>query len=191
MIYTLEILTQPQSEPVTLQEMKNHLRVNDDAEDTLISAFIVVARQFFESYTGRAVHQQTFRQHVPYLNCPIYFMRAKLISVEGFFYYNSANTLTEITSYNSDLVSIPGGIWLDSYPITSSTKNPKAYVDYKAGWANNEVPEMVKLGIKLVASHYYENRNSHTEVELKQLPLGFKAIVDQFKTGMTNNWNLR
>lgn len=61
--FTLERLTQPEVEPVTLAEMKRHLRtfasVTD--EDTDITNLIVAAREWVEDYTGRIMIDQSWR----------------------------------------------------------------------------------------------------------------------------------
>lgn len=63
MRFVLERVTQPEIEPITLAEMKLHLRcfasVTDlDAE---ITDLIVGAREWVEDYTGRALIDQTWR----------------------------------------------------------------------------------------------------------------------------------
>ena len=54
MNFTLERVTQPDIEPVTLDEMKRHLRcfmsVTDEDDD--ITALIVAAREWIEDYTA-------------------------------------------------------------------------------------------------------------------------------------------
>lgn len=63
MNFTLERVTQPEVEVVTLAEMKRHLRtfaaVSD--EDADITALIVAAREWVEDYTGRALIDQSWR----------------------------------------------------------------------------------------------------------------------------------
>jgi len=49
----------PASEPVTLQEAKDHLRVTGSDEDTLISALISAARVKAEEECGYAIVTQT------------------------------------------------------------------------------------------------------------------------------------
>lgn len=63
MIFTLERVTDPDIEPVTLAEMKTHLRCFDDIsdEDSAITALIVGAREWVEDFTGRALIDQAWR----------------------------------------------------------------------------------------------------------------------------------
>lgn len=56
------LVTGPSEEPVSLAEAKLHLRVDDNADDALISALIVAARQHAENDTRRALVTQTWRQ---------------------------------------------------------------------------------------------------------------------------------
>lgn len=183
-MYTIEVITPPATEPVSVNELKAQLRLNDDSEDTLLSAYIKTARELFEAYTGRAVHPTTFRQHVPYFNSRVYLMKSQARSIASVKYWDQDDNLQTVGSYSSDVISCPGSVWLESYPITSRSKHPKAYVQFEAGWDTDKVPEMAKTAIKLLAAHYYENRNSHSETNLQTVPMGFKAVCDGYKTGL-------
>lgn len=55
-------LTAPASEPITLDELKAHLRVSNTADDAWLTAAIVASRYACEDYTGCAFIQRTFRQ---------------------------------------------------------------------------------------------------------------------------------
>lgn len=69
MQFTLERVTQPEIEPVTLAEAKRHLRVSDEVgspelpgpDDDDIAGLIVSAREWVEGFTGRALIDQTWR----------------------------------------------------------------------------------------------------------------------------------
>lgn len=55
------IVTQPLTEPVTLAEAKLHLRVDNTADDALVSALIAAARQQVETITRRAFITQSWK----------------------------------------------------------------------------------------------------------------------------------
>jgi hypothetical protein len=64
MIFILERITQPDIEPVTLAELKTHLRefssLSTDKEDQLTS-LVTAGREWVEDYTGRALIEQQWR----------------------------------------------------------------------------------------------------------------------------------
>lgn len=54
-----KVTTQPAIEPVSLQEVKDSLRITSSSEDSLITQYIVDARVYAENYTGRKFITQT------------------------------------------------------------------------------------------------------------------------------------
>jgi uncharacterized phiE125 gp8 family phage protein len=54
------LITGPAAEPITLDEAKNHLRVDFSDDDDLISAIITAARVYCEQWTQRAFVTQTW-----------------------------------------------------------------------------------------------------------------------------------
>jgi uncharacterized phiE125 gp8 family phage protein len=55
-LYSLRISSQATgAEPVTLDEVKAHLKISSTAEDALVSQYIVAARQIAENITGRSL----------------------------------------------------------------------------------------------------------------------------------------
>ena len=186
-MYTLVVITPPTTEPVTVAELKSHLRLNDDSEDSLLSAFITTARILFEEATGRAVVSTQYRQHVPTLAAPVYLMKYPVLSIDAVKYYDGAGTLQTASTFHTDTISVPAQVWFEDYPDTG-TKKPAAYVEFTAGWAT--VPEPVKMAIKLLAGHYYHNREAYTEQDLDELPQGFRAVCDLYKTGLIGPWGM-
>lgn len=57
---SLSLVTGPETEPVTLDEAKDHLRLTTDDENDLIEALIVSAREYAETFTHRAFLTQTW-----------------------------------------------------------------------------------------------------------------------------------
>ncbi len=57
----LELVTPPAVEPATVAEAKQYLRVDTDAEDTVISNLITAARQAVEQYIRKSLITQTWK----------------------------------------------------------------------------------------------------------------------------------
>ena len=56
----LTLITAPAIEPVTVAEVKEHLRIDEDDEDALLTTFIEVAREYCEGYQNKAYITQTW-----------------------------------------------------------------------------------------------------------------------------------
>ena len=59
----IDIVTPAASEPITLTEAKNFLRVDHSDDDTLISALITASRQMCEEYTRRILVTTTVDEY--------------------------------------------------------------------------------------------------------------------------------
>ena len=55
----LQITTTPTTEPVTLQEAKEYLRLGDSTDERILQNFIETARMAAEDHMGRAIMPQT------------------------------------------------------------------------------------------------------------------------------------
>lgn len=55
----IKVITPPNEEPITLDDMKSYLRVDDDNDNMLISSLITAAREYCEGFQNRAYFSQT------------------------------------------------------------------------------------------------------------------------------------
>lgn len=61
-----QLITPPEAEPVSLEQAKQHLRVDHDDDDLYIEALITAARQYAEKVTRRAFFNQTWIRSMDY-----------------------------------------------------------------------------------------------------------------------------
>lgn len=64
----IKIVTDLASEPVTLQEAKDYLRISNDAENSLIQELITSARQRLEKFTNLSFGVKTLKCRWDYVN---------------------------------------------------------------------------------------------------------------------------
>lgn len=191
--YSITVLTPPAEEPVSAQELWEHLNLNValPAVEDLLNVFISAARQQFEHETdGRICLPTVFRQHLAcFPSCPdtpVKLYRAEVLSVDSITYYDADDNLQTLSGWWVDntgipaLLSMPTGSW----PQVSAKRSRPVTIQFTAGWADKDaMPELVKLGIKLAAGQYYNVRESHSDTNYSETPLGFRRICEMYRTG--------
>jgi len=182
----LNLQTAPTVEPVTVEEVKDHLRIDIDTEDTLITDWITVARAHCEKLQNKVYMTQTWDLYLDdFPDMPFNIPLPPLQSITHIKYTDTDATETEYTStyYNTDAYSMPGRInfaWGRVWPsVTLRTVNG-VVIRFVAGYTSkNNVPKEVREAIKLIVGHLYEYREeTSTDRVLEQIPLGIHALLD-------------
>lgn len=195
----LKIYAAPTLEPVTIAEVKEHLRLDTttDVEDSYLAALITAARVHVESVTNRALVTQTWDEYWDeWPASELLLSRAPLVSVTSLSYTDSAaaTSVVSATLYDVDTDSTPGRITLgygDSWPsVVLHPKNPIA-VRYVAGYGSTAVvavasiPRPIKQALLLLVGHWYESREAVGEslagAERKVLPFGVDALLANYR----------
>ncbi len=60
----LTVAVEPTREPLTVMEVRDALRLDDDVDETLVMSYIIAAREWCENYTGRALMTRTLHQFI-------------------------------------------------------------------------------------------------------------------------------
>ena len=179
--FTLERVTQPEIEPVTLEEMKRHLRINENVgspfvpgpEDDDITALIVAGREWVESYTGRALIDQEWRLNL-----------GEEVGITG-------ATIVSGTGIN---IWLPDGIRLCRSPVlavssvstlgSDGTQTPVEETAYEVREQNSKWPRIVNLGSGWTAGSYrikfragYADRDASPQQGADVVPARFKQAL--------------
>lgn len=165
-VYT--VTTEPNTYPVTLNEVKGYLKISHSSEDTLLNTLIPSATNVLESYTGRwfisrdAVGEfdsirVTGQEIYPFIEI----RRSPLLSVAsvqnflgGQYIDMTVNTDYEVKSYYSyGRIVFFNSINVDDkkvYPLRTS---------FNAGFGNADaVPEVIKIAIMQMVNYMWRNR---------------------------------
>jgi uncharacterized phiE125 gp8 family phage protein len=180
-----QITTQPDVEPITLDEAKLNLRVVCDADDDLITALIVAARRWCEQYENRAYITQTITAKTFWLPSEIILPLPLLQLVTSITYIDTAGDEQTLSSdlYDVDVYREPGRVtkaYGESYPSLRGDINGVTII-YKAGYGDTaaDVPQETRQAIQLFVAHLYENRVAVTDINMNVLPLGVKALLNK------------
>ncbi len=185
----LTIVTEPTIEPVTLYEIKQHLRLDSDVttdEDDVLSNFIIAARDTCEKFQNRAYIDQTWDLVLD--DWPgrdiITIPRPPLGSVTSITYYATGGTAATMTAgtYIIDKDSEPGRVSLgygEVWPTTTLRPVKGIIVRFLAGYgsAASSVPTRVKQAIRLLVGHMYEHRENAEIKKLENISFGVDNLL--------------
>lgn len=186
MRWTLEPVSGPEIEPVTLAEMKTHLGEFDDIDerDDEIEALITTAREWVEDFTGRALIDQSWRLTVgdvasvdtvtrPRCYCgtsevegtEIFLRRSPALEIVSFVSVDAEGDETAVDVANYELVEADGK-WPRIVTRNGANFGSGVYrVTFRAGYANRDVspaegasvvPRRLITAIKLHAEAIYD-----------------------------------
>ncbi len=192
---TAVITTNTTGEVVTLEEIKQHLRleVGETEEDEYLKALRAAAVDRAESITNRKLLTQSYYYYRNEWPCEDSFELpyAPLASVpsSGIVYKKSTGNSTTFssTAWEYDSVSEPGRICLktfgDSWPAyTLYAVNPiKVQMNVGYGDQSTEMPSGIRLAVKMLVAHWYENREATVAQSLSDVPHGVTALLQPYR----------
>lgn len=194
MKYGLQLVTAPASEPITLDDAREHLRVRDTREDSSIAAYVKAARAYVESVTGRQLVTATWRlvldrfpgrcedEQLPYTwrYGTIRVPRPPLVSVSSVQYVDTDGVLQVLATseYQVSTIQEPGRVAparFKVWPVTDPQSLEAVRVEFVAGYT--DVPDDCRQAVRLLVGHLYENREATVDVALSVVPLGLQMFV--------------
>lgn len=204
----LEVVTGPTQEPITINSIRDHLRLDELVDDIQINGYIIAARQWAENYTGRFFIQRTMRQwydarangfhnliegtvtgHQNYFTSSQHLEVAAtpIISVDSIKYYNDAGTEStwDADNYYADTVSDIGRIMLrdgGSFPTDLRKLNGLA-VNFTVGYGATAatVPQAIKIAIMQYITFLYEHRGEFERFPAPTPPAVLSTLLNPYK----------
>lgn len=161
------LLLAPTIYPVTLEEAKIHLRLEDsDEEDLLIENLIIAATEQAEKFLDRKLITQTWQLFADnFWSEELTIPYPPLQSVTHIKYYDSGGTLTTMpgADYVVDtkkqpgrIVAAPNLVW----PSVEADRINAVEIQFVCGYGadGSFVPGSIKAAILLMIAHFFEHR---------------------------------
>ena len=189
---TLQLVTPPAAEPVTLSDAKAFLRVGHDAEDGLILQLIASARQRVEAETGRALISRTCREVLDRWDIlgriaedgrQFRLPMPPLISVTSITIHDAddAGIVWDAANYFVDAASDPGRIAVrtGAFPRPGrSMAGIEILLEAGYGASADDVPEALREAVMRLTADAYLNREGRTD---RPLPMAIQSLLAPYR----------
>ena len=181
------VVTPAASEPITLTEAKNFLRVDGSDDDVLIGALISAAREMCEQYTRRILVTTTIDEYFDgfpnYKNAIskdfIYLSRGPVQSITNLKYVDEIGSEETVASsyYVSDTISEPARIASTAGWFATNGIINQVIVRYVVGTDVSSIPTPLKQGMLLIISDLYDKRDDR----VRKLPTASEYLFNPFR----------
>lgn len=185
------------AEPLTLAAARLQCRIDAEgsppshADDDLLTAFISVAREQVERFTGRALRYQRLQLAVDEWTDVIDLPRSPVLEVESVSYLDStgATVVMDAADYRLDTRTQPARLAPavgTTWPDVADTPGAIEIV-YTAGYptTGSPTPEAVPASLvhamRLMIAHWYEHRSDVEATQHYEIPMGSAALMTPFR----------
>lgn len=172
----------------TLADVKLHLRVDTADEDTLITSLLAGAIDHFEQSSRRVLTNRTITQKldawpgsriIPLEKGPVVSVTSVTVRTEAGTSTLSASDYIAITGQTEtkpcvaikDQATLPAP---DGYPQAIT-------ITYVA--ETTTIPESINAAIRLLAAHWYENRQAVGPTGGNEVPLAYQSVASKYLWG--------
>lgn len=192
----LSVVTGPTFDPLTLAEVKDHLRVDESEEDGLIAGYILAARRFAEGDTRRVFATQTLDYTLDWnwsvvsldgwcsqqIDLPV----SPVQSVTSVKYIDAGGSLqtlsptqyvTRIDTTIATVTPIYGVTWPATLWVPAAVT-----VRFVAGWDFKDFPDDLRVAMLMLVAHWYEHRETVNVGNIvNELPFATEALLSGYR----------
>lgn len=160
----VKIVQKASEEPLTFEDAKKHLNLDDDEDQELVEELIAVAREEVEQLTGRQLVAATLEAYFDRFPWLIELSRSPVTEVVSIKYVapdrteqtvDPARYLVDAVAEPARILPAPGQCW----PQTACVPNA-VIVQFKAGDVAADVPASIRQWMKLRIGTLYAHRES-------------------------------
>jgi len=187
------VIAPTEEELITVEEFKQFVRVDIDetVDDTLMAMILDSSIEFCESYTGRSIALKTYEKVYKRL------CHSNVLEVRK-------GDITELISlkkkdhtgseYEYDITEFEQHNYPQESNVETKTSTPliqlgthptrPLVLTFKSGYTNTSLPKNLKNGILMIASHWYENRETikiEEMTDVTEMPYGATTVLERYK----------
>ena len=182
--------------PISVADVKKHIVLDTDTDDAYVESLILSAQRKLENDSRILLIQKQQRMTTKRLD-DFVFDYAPIVSINSIQYYNESDELQTYPDTNytleRDLRTIVfRNRFIDNIALTY-TRNRPFVINYTAGYIDLNLDidfERVKIpadlihALRMLISYYYDNRSAVGGGSMKELPLGYKELINSYNSNI-------
>lgn len=184
------LITPVATAPVSLVEVRAHLRIDHTDEDPTLQAYIDAATDFLggrHGCLGKLLATQTWQQAYPVFTSPMLFpdYLSPVQAVDQITYYDAGNLVQTLApAVYSFVPNAIGGAQIvlnanQAWPSTY-TRDDAVLVDFIAGY--EKLPPTLRHVMLLLIGDFYANREASSDRTFAELPYSVRILLSNFRT---------
>lgn len=177
------IVTPPAVEPLSETEVWEQLHLDPETDDGTVGRLISAARLYVETFTRRALIQQTLKRALDWFPPQIMLPRPPLISVDEITYVDPDGVEQTLSAsiYHVDSFAEPAHVcpaYEEDWPSTRQQANA-VVVTYSAGYGEKaeDVPQDLRQALLFIVGYWYANREAGGRVpdHINEILYGYRV----------------
>jgi hypothetical protein len=179
---------------VTIEEVKQHLRILDADEDVFIKSLIDAAFDIASDYVGFSIRKATAEYWFDN-DCSTLKVPSRVLSISSVQYVNSAGVLTSATyntlgksygNYSMDVIitDVPSDFvtYGEKYKVLVTEGFELQSADVNDGF---KFPDRIRSAVYMICANLYENRQDDViGTSSSEIPMNSKYLLDPYKIMM-------
>ena len=183
--------------PVSVSNLRAHMQmpetgdaVADAEENSLIEGFIDAAVFMFQKETGLVLMAETWQVVFNYWDAEGFTLPLSPVnSIDSFIYIDASGVSQTLPAEDYSLMSqsLNPRVLVKSRQLVKAQENA-VMIAVQAGYASTEsnaqvskIPGNALLAIKILATHYYNNRELSGAMQQYEVPASYQCIVNMLR----------
>lgn len=169
-----------QGDILSVDELKEHLRVTSTDDNSLIAAYRDAALSYVADYCNLILGDTTATLYLDAFPAMVEIPAAPVTAVTGVTYLDANNVSQTLStaSYWVDVKRRPARVTFSSVPATYVDAHNAVQIACTIGIPEADVPESIKQAVRIMVAELYREREASSPAMLHKNPYGIQALLN-------------
>ena len=172
---------------VTPKEARQHLRIDHNDDDASLEVYLRAATEMLDGVEGRLgralVSQEWEQRQAKPDRHRVDILLGPNPQIVSLFYVDTADNIQALTVSDFRVIDMGDRAYIEprpgySWPTDFADRPDALRIVFAAGEAAEDIAETIKQAIRLIAGHWYEQREATAVVEMREIPIGAETLIN-------------